>query len=351
MKSSRLPIAAAVALVVAAVVGCAGTSSGGSVRADSASTTRDAAAATPRRQLGIDMDFYTYPGYDVTPGAAADVAYAQSLGANALSVSFPYFVSGPKARSVYGTTSTPTPAQLAIIAQDAEQAGLYFSIRPLLDQRTLKKGGRVYWKPVDLPALFASYEKFLRPYAQMAQRYHIQEIIIGTEFDEFYNSPYWGKLAAYLRRYYRGTFGFSNNWNVPVTRRVKSGVVQLVDAYPIMKLNDNASPRTLTGSWDDYLRRYQRGTVLSEVGIAALSGAYRAPYNASPNGEPLKPYIQERWFTAACDAVANSRDGGIYFWVLNVGQPLNVPPTKSTPAAWVDGPGATAIAACFKHLS
>jgi hypothetical protein len=347
MTSSRLSLAAAFALVVAAVVGCADTSG---ARADSAPTARDQ-SATAKRQLGIDMDFYTYPGYNVAPGAAADVAYVQSLGANALSVSFPYFVSGPKAKSVHGNAATPTPAQLAIIAKDAEDAGLYFSIRPLLDQRTLGKGGRVYWKPVDLPALFASYEKFLRPYAQMAQHYHIQAIIIGAEFDEFYNSPQWGKLASYLRRYYHGTLAYSNNWDVRFTRRVKSGgVVQLLDAYPIMKLNDNASPRTLTASWDAYLRRYPGSTVLSEVGIAALSGAYRAPYNASPNGKPLKPYIQERWFTAACDAVANSRDGGIYFWVVNVGQPLNVPPTESDPAAWVDGPGATAVTACFKHL-
>jgi hypothetical protein len=27
-----------------------------------------------------------------------------------------------------------------------------------------------------------------------------------------------------------------------------------------------------------------------------------------------------------------------------------VPPTESDPAAWVDGPGVTAIKACFKHL-
>lgn len=358
MKSSRLSLLAftALALAVTAVVGCASsqastprTTGGASANVDSSAHT---ATSAPKRQLGIDMDFYTYTGYNVAPAAAADIAYAKHLGANAVSVSFPFFVSSPTARTVHGTSSTPSPAQLAILAQDAKKDGMYFSIRPLLDETVLHKvGGRVHWKPVSLASFFSSYESFLKPYAQMAQKYHINEIVIGVEFDAFNKSSYWGKLASYLRRYYKGTLAYSNNWDFTYTKRVNSsGVVQLLDAYPIMKLPDNTSVRTLTAHWDAYLHAYPRSTVISELGIAAQSGAYHVPYRIAPNGQALKPYIQQRWFTAACDAVANEHDGGIYFWVLNVGQPVNVPPNRTNPSGWVDGPGAKTITACFKHL-
>jgi hypothetical protein len=106
----------------------------------------------------------------------------------------------------------------------------------------------------------------------------------------------------------------------------------------------------LTVAWDHYLGTRPHGIVLSEVGIAAQSGAYYAPYNVIWNGKPLKPTIQVHWFDAACNAVVNEHETGIYFWSLGLGQQLNVPPGPADPASWVDGPGQNAISACFKRL-
>jgi hypothetical protein len=313
----------------------------------------DAASAKPRYQLGIDIDFYTYPGLNVAPLAARDMAYAKSLHANSVSVSFPFFISGPKSNTVYGTSSTPSPAELAIVAQAAKNAGLYFSIRPLLDETSLRKAhsARTAWLPTRLGQFFGSYERFLKPYAQMAQAQKIPEIIIGVEFDRFNYSPYWNRLAGYLRGYYHGTLAYSNNWEMKVRKLVSSGkVVQLLDAYPIMHLTDSATIAQVTRSWDKYLAGYPRGIVLSEVGIAAQSKAYGVPYNVVSNGKPLVPAIQVHWFDAVCNAVASEHDGGVYFWAVGFGEPLNVPPSTSSPGSFVDGPGAKAISACFKRL-
>ena len=46
-------------------------------------------------QLGIDIDLYTYPGQDFAAAAATDIAYIASLHANSMSISFPFFMSGP----------------------------------------------------------------------------------------------------------------------------------------------------------------------------------------------------------------------------------------------------------------
>ncbi len=311
-------------------------------------------AGKPARQLGIDVDFYVYaPGEDVSGIAAADVAYARSLHANSLSVSFPFFTDGWRGDTVYGNGETPSPADLAIVAAAADRAGLYFSIRPLMDESSLHhKGGRTKWTPTHPAAWFASYEQFLKPYAEMAQGEHIPEFFTGAEFDRFNSSPYWAKLDAYLRRYYHGALAYANNWDIPIAKTVNTEqVTQTVDAYPPTSISSGASVAALTVKWDRYLSHKARGVVISEIGIAAQAGAYDRPFRLVWGGESLDPAIQERWFTAGCDSMVNEHGGGIYFWSVSFGQSLDSPPTLANPTAFVDGPGASAIAACFTRLS
>jgi hypothetical protein len=309
-------------------------------------------ATPPKRQRGLDMDFYSGPGLNVAASALADVNYVKSLHGNALSISFPFFMHGWNANGVYTTNRTPSPAQLGLVAKAAQRAGIYMSIRPLLDESSLHHaGGRTHWAPRHAAAWFASYEKFLKPYAQIAQKDHIGEFIIGVEFDKINGSPYWRKVASYVRKYYHGIVGYSDNWDIAIPRRVSSyGVVQTLDAYPPMKLAPTASVATITRSWDSYLATKARGIVVSEIGIAAQRGAYTKPFRLRWSGEPLDPVIQERWFTGACDAVAKEKDAGIYFWSINLAQVFNAPPVVSDPTQFVDGGGASAISACFKHL-
>ena len=360
MNTSRVLITGVA--VTALVAGCAAAARLGALRPPAIASASALARAnavpsahsvrTPARQLGIDVDFYTYPTLDVARGAKADVAYVKKLHGNAMSVSFPFFMNGPHVPPVHRSAATPSPAEVGVLASYAEHAGLYFSFRPLLDEKSLDfKGGRTHWTPSNPAKWFASYEKFLRPYAQMAQRDHVPEIITGVEFDHFNNSRYWPKLDAYLRTVYHGTLAYSNNWEIPIASRVnRAGVVQLIDAYKPMRLSASASVATLTRSWDAYLGSDARGIVLSELGIAAQEGSYRKPFDFVWNGKPLAPAIQVRWITAACNAVASRPDDGLYLWSIGMAQQFNVPPGPSDPASFVDGPGAKAIASCFKRL-
>jgi hypothetical protein len=353
--SALRPVSVAVA-AAAIVAGCAAASHAGALqppsptalaRADRTPAPRN--VRMPGRQLGIDVDFYNYPGLNVAQGAKADVAYIKQLHGNAISISFPFFMNGPRASSVHGTAATPSPAELATVAQYAEHAGLYVSIRPLLDEKSLNyPGGRTHWTPRNQARWFASYENFLRPYAQMAQRAKIPEMFTGVEFNMFPNSRYWSKLAAYLRRYYHGTLAYATVPKLP-TRRTESGVVQMLDAYKPMPLPDSASIAALTRSWDIYLGSGLHGIVISELGISAQHGAYAIPYATQWFGKPLVPVIQVRWFTAACNAAVRYHDG-MYFWSIGIAQQFNVPPGQSDPASFVDSPGARAIGACFKRL-
>ncbi len=305
----------------------------------------------PRLQLGIDIDFYSSPGLPVAALAQQDIAYVKSLHANAVSIAIPFF-SNP-AGSVLGSDGrTPTVSQLSELVRTAERAGLAVTIRPLLNEQSIGES-RVLWKPADMTGWFARYEKFLLPYAALAQRDHVPVFAVGVEFTRFGSVQQWKDLDSGLRAVYHGTLAYSNNWispEHPVPGHGGPGVVEMTDAYPRFKLPDDTSPATLTATWTRWARPLPAGTVLSEVGIASRPGAYLRPYLWSPATAPLLPQIQVNWFHAACQAVAADNLGGLYFWTLPFGQSLTLPADQEDPGSFVAMPGQAAIARCFSSL-
>jgi hypothetical protein len=298
----------------------------------------------PSVQMGIDVDFYASPGANIESTARQDIAYIKSLHANAISVSFPFYSSkigealGPLAK-------TPSVAQLDTLVTMAENADLAVTVRPLLSQAALGKA-RVHWKPAHLAAWFRAYQHFLLPYAAMAQRDHVAVFVLGTELNKFANASEWTTLKAAVAAVYHGELAFSNNWLG--TRNATAGLTEMIDAYESVPLSDSASLSTLAGAVSYWAHKLPYGTVLSEVGIAAQSGAYAHPWQLGSKAAPVKPQIQAKWFSAQCHAVVQDQLGGIYFWPLYFGQ--SFPDKTVGPTAWAATPGATAIAKCFSAM-
>jgi hypothetical protein len=290
-------------------------------------------------QLGVDIDAYTYPGQNVAAAARTDVDYVESLHANAVSISFPFFVGGPSADTVRAGSSTPTPAELATIVTAAVNVGLYVSVRPLLDETSLGMS-RVDWAPPDPDAWFASYRAFVLPYAAAAQHAHAREFIVGTELTRMSRMPQWTGLDSALARRFSGTLAYANNWGHLLAGN-GGNVAETVDAY------QPARPPLLQ-AWLRFDRRLPPGTVETEVGIAAVNGAWRRPYQHHWPAARLDPAVQAQWFAAACAAARAAHLGGIYFWAIGLGQLPG--PTLAQQFNWAHTAGATEISACFGSL-
>lgn len=298
----------------------------------------------PSLQLGIDLDFYASPGANITPTARQDIAYIKSLHANAVSISFPFYTS--KTGAALGPLAkTPSVAQLDTLVSIAENADLAVTVRPLLSQTALGKA-RVHWKPAHLAAWFTAYEHFLLPYAAMAQRDHVAVLVIGAELNDFANAPEWTTFKTSIAAVYRGKLAFSNNWHG--TDNTTAGLTEMIDAYEPVLLSDSASVPALAGAVTYWAQSLPYGSVLSEVGIAAQSGAYAHPWDLGSEAAPIKPQIQANWFNAQCQAVVRDHLGGIYFWPLYFGQSLTV--RTDGPTSWAATPAATAISHCFSML-
>lgn len=297
------------------------------------------AIGKPAFQRGIDVDAYTYPGHDFSAAAAAVVAYVKSLNANSLSISFPFFMSGRYSSRVFASPRTPTPTELALFITDAERAGLYVSLRPLLSEANIGKS-RVIWQPAHPAAWFANYRRFLLPYARMAQASKVGEFIVGAEFSRFGDSPRWNGLDRALAQVFHGELAYSNNDTRGLSQSSGGRVaIKTVDAYhPI-------HPPFLRG-WKSFDRRLPAHTVLTEVSIAAIDGAWRQPWVHRSQGVRVNPLVQARWFGAACHAAMATGMGGIYFWAIPLSTRFRGP-TLATPGAWAHSAGSAAIARCF----
>jgi hypothetical protein len=302
------------------------------------------ADSPPMFQRGIDIDAYTYPGQHVAAAAKVDVAYIKGLHANAVSVSFPFFVSGPKAGGVHATSATPTPAQIAVLVRVARAAGLRVTIRPLLDEGSLRQC-RCTWAPAHPGRWFVSYQDFLLPYAVAAQSAGADVLVVGTELNRFSHSSLWVPLDWAVRSVFHGQLACDSNWGRVNRFTGACGLPasgQAVDAYPPM-------PGNVGTGWRLFDALLPRGITESEVGIDAVAGAYSQPYRHYWPGATLAPRVQAQWFTAACHAAMAGHLGGIYFWPVGLGGDPGAGPTAAFQGAW-GGPGARAISRCFAMI-
>jgi hypothetical protein len=333
----------------------------------------------PKFQLGAGIDLYGYHNEDYVTAGVTEVKYLEKLHANSVEISFPLFMNGADARGVYAKYPvTPTPAELGsliILAENGKgggKDGLYVSLRPLLSNASID-APRNTWKPADMKAWFASYQRFLIPYAKMAQKDKVHKLYVGAEFQDFATSPLWNRLDRALHRVYKGTLAYANNGR-EFYRNMGGRRAQIsADSYPDMTgTSAQASVGQLTGLWRRWIRGstaypfdspfpagshdMPRGTVLSEVGIAgAVSdgvASYAKPYMIAWPDATLDPALQARWFTAACHAAKQTRMAGIYFWAIGFGkEQLAQGLDPKHQSAWEAGAGAHAATACFERYA
>jgi hypothetical protein len=311
-------------------------------------------------ELGIDVYWAVDPGESAGTVAAkirATVDDVVGYGANWISISFPYATTGVTSDELFADPSmTPTVTELGALITVAKQAGLHVGLRPLLDGTALQLDDPKAWRgtiaPADVSAWFASYGRFLTPYAQLAQRLDVDAFYVSTELTsmEQYTSD-WSGITRKLASIYTGRLVASVNYDrLPVGTPRIPGTSLSVDAYsPIPSAGPDASVAQLVDGWNQWLDQYPASGLddlqFAEVGIVPQDGAYQAPYtwNASAGTDPA---IQVNWYTAACQVAQTRHVEGIYWWYLNLentsGQALD-----SDPMDILNAPGAKEIAECF----
>jgi hypothetical protein len=293
---------------------------------------------------------------DYTWGKAQRIVdYIAGLDANSLCVSFPFYTPDITASTVGAQPTTPSPARVAILLQEARRAGLRVTVRPILDEASLNppEGWRGAIEPADRGEWFASYQRLLLPYAKVAQQYGAATFVVGTELDSMEGDPHWAGLIAAVARVFHGQISYDVNWSDYIsTAQVQVPVRSFgVDAYFPVDAPDSAPVSELVAGWDSWLDRKTTGPlrslVLSEVAIGAEDGVYDSPGNFYVNNTP-NPRVQANWYTAVCAVTRQRHMAGMYVWSLDFNANPARPPAEESPLDFLGRPlSERALRACF----
>lgn len=288
--------------------------------------------------------------------AAKHAKYLIGLGANSVSVSFPFFTEGPASNVLKAGSTTPSPERLQRVLKVFEDAGFRTTIRPIMDEAALDPptGWRGNIDPASRSAWFTSYLKFLTPYLKVAEKVKANTFVIGTELNSLEGDPGWDTLVESAEHTFSGEVAYDANWDNYVAGRINMPVSHLgIDAYFPVKVPDDAPVSKLVEGWDKWLDRKASGDlpniVLAEAGIGAMNGAYHAPGDFYAK-RAVNPKVQANWYKAVCQVVEERRLQGVYWWSIWFDDDPNTPPDDKT-ASRLDFAGRPhsekAVKSCF----
>jgi Glycoside Hydrolase Family 113 len=317
-------------------------------------------------QLGIDV-YWVANTRDsdavIRAKARRIINYAIGLGANSISLSFPFYTYGITSDTLYGSpATTPSPAHIAIFLSEAAESHIRVTLRPLLNEDVLVAQNPQAWRgsidPADLAAWFRSYRQFLLPYAEVAATGHAATFVIGTELESLEGDPRWPALIRAIGSVYTGQLLYDENFDEFAAHDANLPVAAFgVDAYPRFQLPDSASVGELASAWEGWLGTHTPAVlskaVLSEVGIDAVAGSYSDPgaWLGTVNS-PIDQRVQRNWYEGVCRAVAAEHVAGLYWWEVNFdANPAAPAPFQSDRITFLGRSAQQVIKTCFARLS
>lgn len=315
------------------------------------------------RQLGIDVYWVantTDPAVVIRAKARRIIDYAVGLHANSISVSFPFYTYGVTSDTLFRKKTTPSPADIAIFLSEAVKSGIRVMVRPILNEDNLFKqhAWRGKINPASRAAWFASYRKLLLPYAKAAAAGHATTFVVGTELNSLETDPHWPALIRSVRQVFPRQLTYDENTSNFAAHDDHLPLARFgVDAWPHVALPDSATVGQLTKAWSAWLGAHslavRRQAILTEVGLAAIAGAYRDPSNWNGIGTPkIVARVQTNWYRALCAAVQRESMGGIYWWEVSFdADPANPAPFMSDPFTFLGRPSQGVVSTCFAKLS
>ncbi|MFE4668415.1 hypothetical protein ACFRI7_04500 [Streptomyces sp. NPDC056716] len=288
--------------------------------------------------------------------ARKHATYLIGLGANSVSLSFPYFTEGVTSNALATGAKTPSPGRLAQVLKVFKDAGFRTTLRPIMDEAALDPpdGWRGNIEPASRSAWFSSYGKLLDPYLKAAEQAKADTFVIGTELNSMEGDPGWEPLVTEAEQTFSGEVAYDANWDNYVSGRINMPVSSLgVDAYFPVEVPDTASVGQLVEGWNEWLDKKATGELpnitIAEAGIGAMDGAYHAPGDFYTK-RALNPEVQATWYTAVCQVVQERRMKGVYWWSIWFDDDPNTPPDDAV-ASRLDFAGRPltekAVTSCF----
>jgi hypothetical protein len=277
-------------------------------------------------QSGVDMRDYNPDSYGA-PAADASIQRAASDGNTSMAIVSTWYTPNLTSSTIAPDPKrTPSDAAILHAMAQARADGLTPVLKPHVDSNT--GDWRGYISASDPDAWFASYQKMLDHYADLATQGGAGMLVIGTELKGMSGSAYttrWQALIAELRQRFSGKLTYAANYNEYQAVKFWNRLDYIgVDAYfPLASVSD-PSLSDLLGAWTsrgyvNSLRtiatNYNRKVLFTEVGYRSEPDTAMHPFQWS--GAPaIDLGAQSTAYEAAYETFASQQSwfAGMYWW-------------------------------------
>lgn len=233
---------------------------------------------------------------------------------------------------------TATDACLKRAIEAAHNNGLEVMLKPHVDSLDGYFRGEI--APSQPDAWFASYEKMILHYADIAHESEVEILVVGTELKSMSGTAYserWRALIAEIRRRYFDHLTYAANWDAYDQIGFWSELDYVgIDAYFPLSNLDTPSREDILAGWQDYDEQFtprhwadeiealvlavDRPLIFTEIGYASQDGAARQPWRGQQDeGLPANPELQTRLYEAALRTFwTQPYFKGFYWWFWDV---------------------------------
>lgn len=253
--------------------------------------------------------------------AREELARIHALGANAIAV-VPYaFTRAPRTTTISFNTDE-SDARVIRTLETARQLGLHTMLKPQLWSGAGFTGSITFASEAEFERWFALYRRWLLHYARLAELYHVDLLVIGTELGGLtQHEAAWRALIADLRRIYSGPLTYAAHWGPEFETLPFWDALDYLGVNMYYPLADSGefprpdSPRVaaLVEKLAALSRNYQKPVLFTEVGYPATAAAASRPWEEDNAALDLE--MQRRCYATVFEAFYSQPwFAGLYWW-------------------------------------
>lgn len=223
---------------------------------------------------------------------------------------------------------TSTDESLHHIIGEAHRLGLKVMLKPQIDLAGQGWRGEIAFQSEDgWSAWFMNYRRFIRHYADLAVREHVELLCVGVELDGTrLREKDWRGVIADVRKRYGGALTYATNWSHDADIAWWDALDYVgVDAYYPLASKDGCTVEGLKVGWRphfvrlrDIARRTGKPILFTEIGYRSASRAAIEPWEwALP--QPVSLEEQRRLYQATLETFWDAPwFAGAYWWLWEV---------------------------------
>ncbi len=260
-------------------------------------------------------------------GARQAIGMFRSMSAGYLQINVTEYQTRYNSFKIISTERTPRKSSVIKAIHTARTTGLKVMLKPHID--VLNEGGGNYCRQdigfqddASWKKWFENYEKFIIPYAEIAEINNVEIFCIGTELSfASLKTEFWKDLISKIRNIYSGKLTYAAHWdnyrNIEFWEDLDYAGI---NAY--FPLTEESSPtiEEIKSGWRFWMReieswhsKIKKPVIFTEIGYSSSAHAAREPWK---NGEgKVDIDLQARCYTAFFEVVWWRKwVKGVYWW-------------------------------------